>query len=119
MIRTPQRRTINGRPMVLLEEAEYLRLLRQADDWEPSLPEPDSEGNYPALETMAVIQARDILRERRRLGLTQAELARAAGIRMETVHRIETAKNKPNVRTMGKIDRALRRAARRKKEPRR
>ena len=115
MIKTPHRRTINGKPMVLLEEAEYQRLLRQADAWEPALPETDRAGNYPALAAMAVIQARDILRERRRLGLTQAELARSAGIRLETVHRIETAKNRPNVRTMEKIDRALRQAARRKK----
>ena len=102
MIKTPHRRTINGKPMVLLEEAEYQRLLRQADAWEPALPETDRAGNYPALAAMAVIQF-DILRERHRLGLTQAELARSAGIRLETVHRIETAKNRPNVRTMETI----------------
>jgi DNA-binding XRE family transcriptional regulator len=114
MTNAPRRRIINGKAMVVLEEAEYQRLLHKADLWEPALPEPDAAGNYPALEAMAVIQARDVLRERRRLGLTQAELARAAGVRLETVHRIETAKNKPNVRTMEKIDRALRRAGRRR-----
>lgn len=36
-------------------------------------------------------------------------LAGAAGIRPETLHRIEN--DKPNVRTIEKIDRALRRAA--------
>jgi DNA-binding XRE family transcriptional regulator len=99
--------------MILLEESEYLRLLRQADAWEPPMPAPDADGNYPAGEAMAVIQARDILRARRRLGLTQAELARRAGVRAETLHRIEQAKNKPNLATIEKIDRALRRVERR------
>ena len=60
---------------------------------------------------MAVIQARDIIRARRKLGLSQAALARLAGIRVETLNRIENAKNKPNVVTIEKIDRALRRTA--------
>ncbi len=115
MTNTPQRRTINGKSMIVLEVAEYQRLLQQADAWEPSLPKPNVAGNFPALESMAVIQARVIIRERRRLGLTQADLARSAGIRIETVHRIETAKNQPNVRTMEKIDKALRRAKQRKR----
>ena len=76
------------------------------------MPEADAEGLYPARETMAVIQARDIIRARRKLGLSQAELARLAGIRPETLNRIENAKNKPNVATIERIDRALRRAAR-------
>lgn len=114
---TPQRRTIAGRRMVLVEEAEYQRLVRQAESLEPPLPAPDADGNYPAHEAMAVIQARDIVRARRRLGLTQAELARRAGIRAETLHRIEQAKNKPNVATIEKIDRALRRAESKPRKP--
>jgi transcriptional regulator with XRE-family HTH domain len=43
--------------------------------------------------------------------LSQAELARLSGIRVETLNRIEKAKNKPNVATIEKIDRGLRRAA--------
>ena len=109
-----KRMTINGKVMVLLEETEFQRLLRQADAWEPPLPEPDSKGLYPAQETMAVIQARDILRARRKLGLSQAELALLAGIRGETLNRIENAKNKPNVATIEKIDRALKGASARK-----
>ena len=109
----PRYQTIAGKRMVVLEEVEYERLVKHADAWEPPLPAVDAEGNFPAGEAMAVVQARDILRSRRRLGLTQAELARRAGIRPETLHRIEQAKNKPNVATIEKIDRALRQAARR------
>jgi DNA-binding XRE family transcriptional regulator len=106
-----RRTTMNGKRVVVVEEREFERLLRRADEWEPAMPSADEQGLYPAREAMAVIQARDIIRARRKLGLGQAELARLAGIRVETLNRIENAKNKPNVTTIEKIDRALRRAA--------
>jgi DNA-binding XRE family transcriptional regulator len=107
----PLRIRIKGRRMVALEESEYERLRQKADEWEPTMPTPDADGTYPALESLAVLQARDILRARRRLCLTQAELARLAGIRAEILNRIEQGKHKPNVATMGKIDRALKAAS--------
>lgn len=110
----PRRMTMNGQRVVVLKEAEFERLLRQADEWAPAMPEPDQHGLYPARAAMAVIQARDIIRARRQLGLSQVELARRAGIRAETLNRIENAKHKPNVATIEKIDRALRRAARKR-----
>jgi hypothetical protein len=85
---------VKGKRMVMMEEATYEALLHQADLWEPDLPVPDANGNYPALEAPAVIQARDILRARRKLGLSQVELARKARIRPETLNRIEHGKNK-------------------------
>jgi len=106
-----RRMTMNGKRVVVLEEGEFERLLQRADEWEPAMPAADAQGLYPARAAMAVIQARDIIRARRKLGLSQAELARRAGIRVETLNRIENARNKPNVATIEKIDRALRRAA--------
>ena len=85
----PQIRTIRGKRFVLLEEAAYDWLARKADLWEPALPEPDAAGNRPADAYAAVSIARDILRARRKLGLSQVELARRAGIRPETLNRIE------------------------------
>jgi DNA-binding XRE family transcriptional regulator len=107
---TPEYLTRNGRRMVILEESEYERLRLRADEWEPLMPEPLPSGNYPAAEALAVIQARNILRARRKLGLSQVELARRAGIRPETLNRIEQGRNKPSVPTIAKIDRALKKA---------
>jgi DNA-binding XRE family transcriptional regulator len=101
---------VKGKRMVMLDEATYEALLCKAELWEPDLPAPDAKGNYPALEALAVLQARDILRARRKLGLSQVELARRAGIRPETLNRIEHGRNKPSVPTIAKIDRALKAA---------
>ncbi len=78
-----------------------------ADATTPALPAPDAEGHYPAEETLAAILARQIVRRRRQAGWTQAELAGRAGVRQETVSRIESGKNIPNVATVDRIDRAL------------
>jgi DNA-binding XRE family transcriptional regulator len=93
--------------MVMLEENEYERLRRKADEGEPLMPEPLPSGNYPAVEALAVVQARNILRARRELGLSQAELARRAGIRPETLNRIEQGRNQPSIPTIAKLQRAL------------
>jgi DNA-binding XRE family transcriptional regulator len=95
---------------VLLSEAEYDRLRIKADEWEPLLPAPLPDGNYPALEALRVSLARKILRHRRRLGLAQTELARRAGIRPETLNLIEQGKRSPSARTVRKIERALEQA---------
>jgi DNA-binding XRE family transcriptional regulator len=112
--RTPfiaDRVTVNGKHMVMLEEAEFDWLLREADLWEPKMPEADANGNYPAVETALTTIAIDIIRDRRRLGLTQAELARRAGIRLTTLQRIESGERRPiNVRAIDKIDKVLKAA---------
>jgi DNA-binding XRE family transcriptional regulator len=51
--------------------------------------------------------ARKILKARRMAGLSQAELARRAGIRAETLNRIEKGRITPDVATVAKIDRVL------------
>lgn len=77
---------------------------------EPVLPEPDERGNYPAVESMRVLIARDLIRSRRLLGLTQAELARRAGVAPETLSRIEQGHRSPSVATIEKVTRALEKA---------
>jgi len=55
-------------------------------------------------------------------GLSQRELALKAGVRVETLCRIETGKHIPSVPTIDKLDRALKLAARRReaiRQPRR
>jgi DNA-binding XRE family transcriptional regulator len=71
------------------------------------MPKRLANGNYPALETFRVSIARDIVISRKAAGLSQAELARRAGIRAETLNRIEKAKVMPDEATAGKIEKAL------------
>ena len=104
-----------GRRWAILPEKEYKRLAAEAKalagaDW-PELPKCDADGNYPAAEYARASLARKIIKARRRAGLTQAELARRAGIRPETLNRIEKARTTPAVATIAKIEHALAAAA--------
>ncbi|MEX0612774.1 MAG: helix-turn-helix transcriptional regulator [Pirellulales bacterium] len=76
----------------------------------PPLPEPNANGNYPAVEYARASLARKIIRDRVAAGMSQRQLALRAGVRVETLCRIETGKHTPSVPTIDKIDRALRRA---------
>jgi DNA-binding XRE family transcriptional regulator len=102
--------TLAGQRFVIVPEGEYRRLREAAEGTAPELPAADARGSYPAVETMRALLARDILRHRRALGLSQAELARRAGIRPETLNRLEQGKHSASVPTVDKIDRALRAA---------
>lgn len=77
----------------------------------PALPKPDANGRFPAIEYTRVSLARSLIRERAALGLTQQQLAKLAGIRNETLCRLESGKHSPTVRTVEKIERALQKAA--------
>jgi DNA-binding XRE family transcriptional regulator len=102
----PQFLTFDGKEFVILEKVEYDRL-RAMTDLEPELPKRDSKGNYPAAEALQVSLARKIIRRRRAAGLTQLELSQRAGIRPETLNRIEQGKHAPSIATVEKIERAL------------
>ncbi|MBI3462040.1 MAG: helix-turn-helix transcriptional regulator [Planctomycetes bacterium] len=106
--KAPEMLTLKGRPYVLVPQRDYERLT--GEPLEPAMPQLDAQGNYPALEAMRVLLARDIIRDRRKLGLNQRELAKRAGIRVETLCRIETGKHTPSVPVIDKIDRALKAA---------
>lgn len=117
-----QRIEVAGHRFVLLPEAEYDRLCARAgesvsvtDDELPPLPKPDKHGRFPAVEYARVSLARDIIRDRRAAGLTQAELAAIAQTRQETISRIESGKYTASHRLIDRIDRALKTAAKRRK----
>ncbi|HUU58017.1 MAG TPA: helix-turn-helix transcriptional regulator [Phycisphaerae bacterium] len=98
-----------GKRWVIMPEKDYKRLAANAGekgDW-PALPKPDAKGNYPAVEYARASLARKIIKARRQAGLTQAELARRAAIRPETLNRIEKGKTTPDTATIAKIERAL------------
>lgn len=101
---------LEGKPYVVLPRSEYDRLTTLAKAGElPPLPEPDANGNYPAVEYARASLARKLIRDRVAAGLTQRQLATMAGVRVETLCRIETGKHTPSVPTVDKIDRALKR----------
>jgi DNA-binding Xre family transcriptional regulator len=104
-----QRIEVEGKRFVLLEEGEYERLLREAregpaDDELPQLPCPDKRGRVPALEYARISLARDLIRDRKSVGLSQQQLADLAGIRQETVSRVETGKHSITARTLDRIN---------------
>jgi len=65
-----------------------------------------------AIEYVTWSIGRDLRRQRLATGLTQAEVARRAGIRVETLSRLENARGNPTVATVSKIVRAINRASR-------
>ena len=113
-----QKMKIEGKRCVAIEESEFRRLERLAKRAEnpllPRFPPADAKGNVPAFEYMQVSLARDIIKERRALGLSQLQLAELAGLRQETISRLESGKHSPTVRTVDKIDQALKRYAKSK-----
>jgi DNA-binding XRE family transcriptional regulator len=115
--------TSGGKRFILVEEGEWQRLRQLAASADaksngplPDLPPADVEGNRPAVAYARVAIARKVIEARRAAGLSQEELARRAGVRQETISRIESGKHSPTIRTVEKIDRALKRAAKRAKK---
>ena len=100
---------IKGKRYALVEPAELKRLKRLAALGEglPAYPPADAAGNRPAVESATVAIARGIIRRRQAAELTQQDLARLAGVRHETICRIESGKHYPTMRTAEKIERAL------------
>ena len=103
---------LEGKEYVLVKRSEYERLralARAASVGEGllALPAPLADGNFPAVEYARASLARKIIIQREALGLGQAELARRAGIRPETLNRIEKGNMTPGVATVEKLSRAL------------
>jgi DNA-binding XRE family transcriptional regulator len=113
---TVQTLTLGRKRFVVIPETEYKRLTGNRSGGSgdevglPPLPGADAEGNVPAVQYARASLARKIITARRAAGLSQAELARRAGVRPETLNRIERGRNTPDTATIAKISRVLERA---------
>lgn len=89
-----------GKAYVLVPKSEYERMRRQV------------ESCSKATVAFAVPSIGSDLRERRRkASLTLKDVAQRAGIRLETLSRIETGRTNPSARTVQAVLRALEGAA--------
>jgi DNA-binding XRE family transcriptional regulator len=115
--RMVQTLTLGRKRFVVIPEAEYKRLTSSETGGDGGgvellpLPKADAEGNLPAVEYARASLARKIIKARRAAGLSQAELARRAGVRPETLNRIEKGRNTPDTATIAKISRVLEKAS--------
>jgi DNA-binding XRE family transcriptional regulator len=87
---------VAGRDYIVLPVTVYQRLARLAR-------EPHRDAVTYARESIG----RDIARRRRAARLSQATVANRAGIRVETLSRLENGRSNPTVKTIRAILRAL------------
>lgn len=106
---------VKGERFILVPAGEYERLRTGDAEGLPAMPPEDAAGNMNAKDYITFSIARDIILDRRAAGLSQIELAKLAGVRHETIHRIESGKHCPTVPTIRKIEAALKKAAGRRR----
>ncbi|MGD0461490.1 MAG: helix-turn-helix transcriptional regulator [Tepidisphaeraceae bacterium] len=99
--------THKGRRCVPVPIEEYERLNDQA----PPFPPVDADGTSNAIDFARAAIARRLIADRRSAGLSQQRLGKLAGVRQETISRIESGKQTATVRVIDKLDKAIRRAS--------
>lgn len=120
-----QRLEVAGKRFVLLEESEYERLcevaglITESDTDLPLLPSPNKNGQFPALEYARISLARDLIQNRKELGLSRQRLAELAGIRLDRLVQIESGRHTAARGMVDKIMRAIESERRRIKRQRR
>ena len=92
--------SIGGVEYVVVPRSEYEARL-------PELPAKDHRGERPAKAAIQAVIARSLIRRRTDAGLEQKQLAALAGVRAETISRIESGRYRPQHATMELLDRAL------------
>lgn len=103
---TVQQIEIDGSKLVILTQAAFDALMEKAGVL-PPLPPVDKDGNADAVAFGRAAIARRLVARRIHAGWTQKELARKAGVRLETISRLEGGKHSPTHETMTRLDEAL------------
>jgi ribosome-binding protein aMBF1 (putative translation factor) len=99
---------LDGRDYIILSRAEYQRLVGLARIGRAPAPAvADNVREVPAVEYARASIAREVVRRRTDAGLSQRELAASAGVRVETVCRLEKGRNIPSTATIAAIESAL------------
>jgi len=93
---------VRGERFVVLPEEEFCRLVDL-----PAFPEAAADGSVDAVAYARASVARDLILARRSAGLTQAQLAKAAHVRQETISRLEYGLHSITESTMRKLWRVL------------
>jgi len=93
---------LDGVRYVILRESLFAELCRRAGVEERRSP-PEEVGVAPGFDLDRASLAEKLRRRRRAAGLSQAELARRAGIRPETLNRIERGRTTPDFATVRKL----------------
>jgi len=91
---------LDGVRYVILREAAFEQLCRRAG-LEPDAPPEESLETTLGLDHVSL--AEKLARRRRVVGLSQSKLARRAGIRPETLNRIERGRTTPDFTTIRKL----------------
>jgi ribosome-binding protein aMBF1 (putative translation factor) len=100
--------TIDRKKFVLVPVDEYKELKNRSQM--PDFPPADANGSVDAIAFTRASIARGLVEDRKKVGMTQKELAEAAGIRVEILNRAERGVTVPSVRTLTKIETALKKA---------
>lgn len=98
---------MDGRKYVMIPRDEWDHLAKHLPD--PDLlpaPPPNADGSFSP-HHVRVMLCNKVVLLRKKAKLTQAQLAKRAGIRVETISRLESGKHIPSVRTMEKIEAAI------------
>jgi DNA-binding XRE family transcriptional regulator len=93
---------LDGVRYVILRESVFDQLCRKAGLTNTGS-EDKEENLTPAFDIDRVSLAEKLRRRRRAAGLSQAELARRAGVRAETLNRIERGRTEPDFTTIRKL----------------
>lgn len=104
---------LKGVEYAVLPLEELLQLKHRAGSRLPRLRQSSADGTYAANEALRAIYAAKLAESRRAIGLSQSDLARRAGVRPETINRLENGKHTPDTATLAKIERAVSQAERR------
>jgi DNA-binding XRE family transcriptional regulator len=112
---TIRRITLDGKEYVMIPRREWDSMVRPQSSKATSITKPLKQpprlpdGTF-TIEHVRISLANKIAARRKAAGLTQAQLAKLARVRVETISRLENGLHMPGVGTFDRIERALDRA---------